>query len=158
MIRIGQGFDVHRFGEGDHLILGGVRIPHTLGVVAHSDGDVLLHAICDALLGAAGMGDIGEHFPDTDETFANADSRELLRAVRGLMHEAGYVINNIDATIILQNPKLSAYKQPMRDNISHDLDILPDQVSIKATTTEKLGFTGRDEGIAVMATACVDLP
>jgi len=158
MIRVGQGYDVHRFGEGDHIVIGGVHIEHTQGLEAHSDGDVLIHAICDALLGAAAQGDIGQHFPDTDENYAGADSRGLLKQVRGLVHAAGFVINNVDATIVAQAPKMALHIHAMRENISHDLDLLPDQVNIKATTTERLGIEGREEGISAQAVACVELP
>ena len=158
MIRVGQGYDVHRFTEGDHIVIGGVRIPHDKGIEAHSDGDVLIHALCDALLGAAALGDIGHHFPDTDAQYAGADSRELLRQVRGQLHAGGYTINNIDATIVAQAPKMAPHIHAMREHISKDLDILIDQVNIKATTTEKLGFEGRAEGISAQAIACVELP
>lgn len=158
MIRTGQGYDVHRFGEGDHVIIGGIRIAHSQGLVAHSDGDVLLHALCDALLGAAAMGDIGQHFPDTDKQYAGVDSRELIKQVRGLLHEAGYSINNIDATIVAESPKMAPHVHAMRENISSDLNILMDQVNIKATTTEKLGFEGRGEGISAQCIVCVELP
>lgn len=158
MIRTGQGYDVHRFGEGDHVIIGGSRIAHSQGLVAHSDGDVLLHALCDALLGAAAMGDIGQHFPDTDKQYAGVDSRELVKQVRGLLHEAGYSINNIDATIVAESPKMAPHVHAMRENISSDLNILMDQVNIKATTTEKLGFEGRGEGISAQCIVCVELP
>lgn len=158
MIRTGQGYDVHRFGEGDHVIIGGIRIAHSQGLVAHSDGDVLLHALCDALLGAAAMGDIGQHFPDTDKQYAGVDSRELVKQVRGLLHEAGYSINNIDATIVAESPKMAPHVHAMRENISSDLNILMDQVNIKATTTEKLGFEGRGEGISAQCIVCVELP
>ena len=158
MIRVGQGYDVHRFGEGDHITIGGVRIAHDQGLVAHSDGDVLLHALCDALLGAAALGDIGRHFPDTDAQYAGADSRELLKQVRGLLHGAGFSINNVDATIVAQSPKMAPHIHAMRENISADLDILVDQVNIKATTTEELGIEGRREAISAQAIACVELP
>ncbi len=149
--RIGQGFDVHAFGEGDHLIIGGVKIPHTAGLVAHSDGDVLLHAICDALLGALALGDIGHHFPDTDPKWRNADSRDLLRAVHQLIFSRGYVLANLDTTLIDQAPKFAPHIDRMRSNIAQDLGLSVEQVSVKATTTEKLGFTGRAEGVAAQA-------
>ncbi len=156
MIRVGQGYDVHRFGDGDAIMLGGVYIPHTHGMVAHSDGDVLLHALCDALLGAAALGDIGKHFPDTDQRYAGADSRELLRQVAELLNHAGFTVNNVDATIIAQTPAMAPHIEQMRDNIAHDLGIDRVQVNVKATTTERLGFTGRQEGIAVQAVALID--
>lgn len=151
-MKIGQGFDVHSFGEGDHLIVGGVRIPHSKGVIAHSDGDVLLHAICDALLGALALGDIGKHFPDTDAAWKDADSRKLLRAVNRLVLEKGYVLGNLDCTLIAQTPKFAPHIDQMRGSIADDLGVSVEQVSVKATTTEKLGFTGRGEGIAAQAT------
>lgn len=154
-LRIGQGFDVHRFGPGDHVVLGGVKIPHAFGLVAHSDGDVLLHALCDALLGAAALGDIGQHFPDTDANYANADSRQLLRKVRELLAKHGWSIINVDATVIAQRPKLSPHTKNMQANIQADLGCAADAVGIKATTSEGLGFTGREEGIAVQAVALI---
>jgi 2-C-methyl-D-erythritol 2,4-cyclodiphosphate synthase len=156
MIRVGQGYDVHRFGEGDHIMLGGVRIPHQQGMVAHSDGDVLIHAICDALLGAGAMGDIGHHFPDTDDQYADANSRDLLRQVVGLLRDHGFRLNNVDATIVAQAPKLAPYIQDMRRVLAEDMGIELAQVNIKATTTERLGFTGREEGIAVHAISLVE--
>ena len=158
MIRVGQGYDVHRFTGGDHIMIGGVAIAHDQGLLAHSDGDVLLHALCDALLGAAALGDIGQHFPDSDQQYAGADSRELLRQVRGLLHAAGYTVHNVDATIVAQNPKMAPHIHTMRENISQDLNLLIDQVSVKATTTEKLGFEGREEGISAQAIVCIELP
>lgn len=150
-MRIGHGYDVHRFGPGDALVLGGVTIPHDRGLVAHSDGDVLIHAVCDALLGALGEGDIGRHFPDTDPANAGIDSRLLLRRVVGLMHGAGWVLGNLDATVIAQAPRMAPYIAAMRDNLAADLAAAVAQVNVKATTTETLGFTGRREGIAVHA-------
>jgi len=150
-MRIGHGFDVHRFGEGDHIVLGGVRIKHSKGLIAHSDGDVLLHALCDALLGAAALGDIGTHFPDTDEAFEGADSRVLLRECVGLIAERGWKVANTDMTIIAQSPKLAPYKADMASNIAQDLNISLGAVNVKATTTEKLGFEGRKEGISCHA-------
>ena len=150
-IRIGQGYDVHRLAEGRDLILGGVRIPYEKGLDGHSDADVLVHAIMDAMLGAAALGDIGLLFPDTDETYKGADSLVLLQAVNKRVREAGYEVVNIDATVIAQAPKLRPYIDEMRENISHALGIAMDNVSIKATTEEKLGFTGRKEGIAAQA-------
>lgn len=152
-MRIGHGYDVHRFGEGDCIILGGVRIAHRQGLIAHSDGDVLLHALTDALLGAAGLGDIGQHFPDTDERFRGADSRELLRHALTLIQVQGWRVGNMDATIIAQAPKMAPHIPAMGDIIASDLQVGRDQVNIKATTTEKLGFVGREEGIAVHAVA-----
>lgn len=152
-MRIGHGYDVHRFGEGDFITLGGVRIAHRFGLIAHSDGDVLLHALADALLGAVALGDIGKHFPDTDPTFKGADSRALLRHVLGLVQAKGYVVGNVDATIIAQAPKMAPHIDSMRALIAADLQVELEQVNVKATTTEKLGFTGREEGIAVHAVA-----
>ncbi|MBK6737026.1 MAG: 2-C-methyl-D-erythritol 2,4-cyclodiphosphate synthase [Haliea sp.] len=150
-MRIGHGYDVHRFGPGDALVLGGVSIPHDHGLVAHSDGDVLIHAVCDALLGALGEGDIGRHFPDTDPANAGIDSRLLLRRVVELMHRAGWVLGNLDATVVAQAPRMAPYIDAMRDNLAADLAVTVAQVNVKATTTETLGFTGRREGIAVHA-------
>jgi len=156
MIRVGHGYDVHRFGEGDYIVLGGVKIPHQHGLVAHSDGDVLIHALCDALLGAAALGDIGHHFPDTDQQYAGADSRELLRRVKQLLDDEGYRLNNIDATIIAQEPKIAPYIDSMKQVLTNILEVDASQVNIKATTTEKLGFEGREEGIAVQAIALIE--
>ncbi|HON52885.1 MAG TPA: 2-C-methyl-D-erythritol 2,4-cyclodiphosphate synthase [Bacteroidales bacterium] len=152
-IRVGQGYDVHQLAEGLPFILGGIHIPHSHGMVAHSDGDVLLHAICDALLGAAGIRDIGFHFPDTSQDFKNIDSRILLRKTYELISAKGWNIANIDATVCLQKPKLLPHIPVMQETIAQDLQIDISQVSIKATTTEKLGFVGREEGIAVYAVA-----
>ncbi len=152
-IRIGHGYDVHRFGDGSFITLGGVKIPHYSGLIAHSDGDVLLHAISDALLGALALGDIGRHFPDTDPAFKGADSRCLLRHVVGLIHGKGWKVGNVDSTIIAQAPKMAPHIEEMRLRIAEDLQVEPDQVNVKATTTEKLGFAGREEGIAVHAVA-----
>jgi 2-C-methyl-D-erythritol 2,4-cyclodiphosphate synthase len=152
-MRIGHGYDVHRFCEGDFITLGGVRIPHQFGLLAHSDGDVLLHALCDALLGAAALGDIGRHFPDSDPAFKGADSRVLLRHVLGLVAAKGWKVGNVDATIVAQAPKMAPHIEDMRRLIAADLQVDLDQVNVKATTTEKLGFTGRSEGIAVHAVA-----
>jgi len=152
-MRIGHGYDVHRFGAGDFITLGGVRIPHRLGLLAHSDGDVLLHALCDALLGAAALGDIGRHFPDSDPQFKGADSRALLRHVVGLLQGKGWRVGNVDTTIVAQAPKMAPHIESMRANIAADLQVGSDQVNVKATTTEKLGFAGREEGIAVHAVA-----
>ncbi|SFA73215.1 2-C-methyl-D-erythritol 2,4-cyclodiphosphate synthase [Azotobacter beijerinckii] len=152
-MRIGHGYDVHRFGAGDFITLGGVRIPHRFGLLAHSDGDVLLHALCDALLGAAALGDIGRHFPDTDPQFKGADSRVLLRHVVALVQGKGWQVGNVDATIVAQAPKMAPHIEHMRVLIAEDLRVGTDQVNVKATTTERLGFAGREEGIAVHAVA-----
>jgi 2-C-methyl-D-erythritol 2,4-cyclodiphosphate synthase len=152
-MRIGHGYDVHRFCDGTFITLGGVQIPHKFGLLAHSDGDVLLHALSDALLGAAAMGDIGKHFPDTDPTFKGADSRVLLRHVVGLIKAKGWKVGNVDATIVAQAPKMAPHIETMRAAIAADLEVALDQVNVKATTEEKLGFTGREEGIAVHAVA-----
>jgi 2-C-methyl-D-erythritol 2,4-cyclodiphosphate synthase len=150
-LRIGQGIDVHAFGDGTFVTLAGVQIPHTHGLIAHSDGDVLLHALSDALLGALALGDIGRHFPDTDATYKGADSRVLLRHVYALIQAKGFALVNADITVACERPKLAQYNEPMRHNIANDLGVSMDQVSVKATTTEKLGFTGRQEGILVTA-------
>jgi len=155
-IRIGQGVDVHAFGDGDKVVLGGVAIPHNQGLVAHSDGDVLLHALSDALLGALALGDIGKHFPDTDAQYKNADSRTLLRLVYAKVKEKKYVISNADVTIVAQAPKMAPHIFAMRERISLDLQCDVDQVSVKATTTEGLGFNGRGEGITVFATVLIE--
>jgi len=152
-MRIGHGYDVHRFGEGTFITLGGVRIPHTCGLLAHSDGDVLLHALCDALLGAAALGDIGKHFPDTDPQFKGADSRVLLRHVVAQVRARGWQVGNVDATIVAQAPKMAPHIETMRTSVAEDLEVEMDQINVKATTTEKLGFVGREEGIAVHAVA-----
>jgi 2-C-methyl-D-erythritol 2,4-cyclodiphosphate synthase len=152
-MRIGHGYDVHRFGEGDFITLGGVRIPHKFSLIAHSDGDVLLHALADALLGAAALGDIGRHFPDTDPQFKGADSRVLLRHVLKQVQGKGWKVGNVDATIVAQAPKMAPHIETMRALIAEDLQVAIDQVNVKATTTEKLGFTGREEGLAVHAVA-----
>jgi 2-C-methyl-D-erythritol 2,4-cyclodiphosphate synthase len=149
--RIGQGFDVHAFAENRKLIIGGVEILHERGLLGHSDADVLLHAICDALLGAAGLGDIGRHYPDNDAKFKDIDSRELLRDVCDQIRDLGWRVGNVDATIIAQAPKMSPHIPDMEENIADDLDIALEQVNVKATTTERLGFTGRGEGIAAQA-------
>lgn len=150
-MRIGHGFDVHRFGPGDHLVIGGLTLPFDAGFVAHSDGDVLLHAISDALLGACALGDIGHHFPDTDPDFQGADSRVLLRKVYDLVTQAGWQLGNLDATLMAQAPKMAPHIPAMRALIADDLKVERGQVSVKATTTERLGFTGRGEGIAAEA-------
>ena len=150
-MRIGHGYDVHAFGDGDHIMLCGVRIAHQNGLMAHSDGDVALHALTDALLGALALGDIGHHFPDDDPTFEGADSRQLLRQVMALVKARGFVLGNADLTIIAQAPKLASHIAAMRQNLSEDLGGDIDLINVKATTTEKLGFVGREEGIAVHA-------
>ena len=150
-MRIGHGYDVHRFGAGEAIVLGGVRIPHHRGLEAHSDGDVLIHAICDALLGAIGQGDIGRHFPDTDPANAGIDSRVLLRRVVGLVQAAGWELANLDATLVAQAPRMAPHIDSMRANLAADLAADISRVNVKATTTEKLGFTGREEGIAAHA-------
>ncbi len=152
-LRIGNGFDVHRFAPERKLILCGVEIPHSEGLLGHSDADVALHALCDAILGAAALRDIGYHFPDTDPAYAGADSRRLLRRVVELIAEKGYGIGNVDITIIAQAPKLLPFIESMRANVARDLGVDLDCVSVKATTTERLGFTGRREGIAAQASA-----
>lgn len=153
MTRIGSGFDVHAFGTGDHVMLGGVRVPHVRGVIAHSDGDVVIHALCDAIFGALALGDIGRHFPPTDERWRGADSRQFLRHAAALMREHGYVLGNADVTVIGEAPKVGPHAQAMREQLADDLGSDIGRISVKATTTEKLGFTGRGEGIA--AQACV---
>lgn len=150
-MRIGHGYDVHRFGDGNFVTLGGVQIPFHKGLVAHSDGDVLIHALCDALLGACALGDIGRHFPDTDPQYKGIDSRQLLRHVIALVNKQGWQLANMDATIIAQAPKMAPYIEQMRELLTKDMQVKLEQINIKATTTEKLGFTGREEGIAVHA-------
>ncbi len=149
--RIGQGFDVHAFAPDRKLILGGVEIPHPMGLLGHSDADVLLHAVTDALLGAAGLGDIGRLYPDHDPQYAGADSRVLLRGALLAVHRAGWRVGNVDATIIAQLPKISPYAPKMRDHLAEDLQVAPEAVNIKGKTTERLGFTGRGEGMAAEA-------
>jgi 2-C-methyl-D-erythritol 2,4-cyclodiphosphate synthase len=156
MIRVGHGYDVHRFKEGGEVILGGVHIPYEQGLEAHSDGDVVLHALSDALLGAAALGDIGKHFPDTDPDFKGADSRVLLRHVYGIVQEKGYRLVNADITIIAQAPKMAPHITAMCRNIADDLNVDVDCINVKATTTEKLGFEGRKEGIAVQAVVLIE--
>jgi 2-C-methyl-D-erythritol 2,4-cyclodiphosphate synthase len=155
-MRIGTGYDVHRLGEGLPLWLGGVQVPHHHGLIGHSDADVLLHAICDALLGAAALGDIGKHFPDTDPQYKGISSLKLLAHVGVLLREHGYTVGNIDATVVAQCPKLAPYIQQMRSNIADTLGIAVDLVSVKATTTEHLGFEGREEGISAQAVALLN--
>jgi 2-C-methyl-D-erythritol 2,4-cyclodiphosphate synthase len=150
-MRIGQGYDVHAFGDGDHLVIGGVRIAHARGIVAHSDGDVVIHALCDAILGALALGDIGQHFPPTGAHWRDADSRTFLRHAVELMTRNGYALGNADVTVVCERPKIAPHAAGMRANLAADLDCDVDRVSIKATTSEKLGFTGREEGIAAHA-------
>ena len=154
--RIGQGYDVHRLAEGETLWLGGVLVPHSKGTVAHSDGDVLIHAICDALLGAANMRDIGFHFPPTDDQYKGIDSKVLLRKVITIIGTRGFTIGNIDATVALQAPRLSPYMDNIRKTLAQTMEIEEEDISIKATTTERLGFTGRGEGIAAEAMVLLD--
>ena len=149
--RIGQGFDVHAFGDGDHVMLGGVRVPHARGVLAHSDGDVVLHALCDAILGALALGDIGKHFPPSDARWKGADSRAFVRHCDALIREHGWKVGNCDLSVVCERPKVGPHAMAMRETIAADLGIDIDRVSVKATTTETLGFTGRGEGIAAQA-------
>lgn len=151
MLRIGQGFDAHRFGAMRRLVLAGVDVPHTTGLIAHSDGDVVIHALCDALLGAAGMDDIGQLFPDSDPKYKNVDSRFLLRQVRDLLYQREWRVVNIDITVVAQVPKIAPFRNIMRDTLAGDLGIDAGLINIKATTTEGMGFTGRCEGIAAFA-------
>lgn len=153
MIRIGQGFDAHAFNEGGRLVLGGVEIPHDRGLEAHSDGDVAIHALCDALLGALALGDIGGHFPDSSADFKGIDSRILLRRVAALVAAQGYRVGNVDVTVIAERPRLAPRIPLMRERLAADLAVAAGQVSVKATTTERMGFTGRGEGIAAQAAA-----
>lgn len=155
-MRIGQGYDAHKFKPGDFIMLGGVKIPFHKGMAAHSDGDVLIHAICDALLGAAALGDIGKHFPDTDPALKGIDSRILLRKVAELLTENGFKIVNIDATVVAQKPKISPYLFEMKKILACDLNLTIDEINIKGTTTEGMGFTGREEGIASYAVCLID--
>ncbi|HEY4556262.1 MAG TPA: 2-C-methyl-D-erythritol 2,4-cyclodiphosphate synthase [Lysobacter sp.] len=150
-VRIGQGYDVHAFTDGDHVMLGGVRVPHERGVLAHSDGDVALHALCDAVLGAAALGDIGTHFPPSDPQWRDADSRAFVRHCASLVAARGWRVGNVDVTVVCERPKVGPHAQAMRACIAADLGIDVDAVSVKATTSERLGFTGRGEGIAAMA-------
>ena len=156
MTRFGMGYDVHRLVEGRKLIIGGVEIPHTLGLLGHSDVDVLLHAVADALLGAAAMGDIGRHFPDTDPRFEGADSMKLLAHVVELLTEKGYKVGNVDATIVAQKPKMKDFIPQMNENIARVLGVESDQINVKATTEEKLGFTGTEQGISAYAVAGIE--
>jgi 2-C-methyl-D-erythritol 4-phosphate cytidylyltransferase / 2-C-methyl-D-erythritol 2,4-cyclodiphosphate synthase len=155
-MRIGQGFDVHTFGDGDHVVLGGVRIAHERGVVAHSDGDVVIHALCDALLGALGKGDIGRHFPDTDPRYRGADSRLFLRTVATMVRAAGYGLVNADVTVLAEAPRIAAHRGAMAANLAQDLDVAPELINIKATTTERMGFVGRGEGLAAQAAVLLE--
>lgn len=155
-MRIGHGYDVHKFGAGDHLVLGGESIPFDYGFIAHSDGDVLLHAVCDALLGACALGDIGQHFPDTDPKYKGINSRELLSHVYQLVREQGFQVTNLDCTIVAQAPKMAPHIPAMRSNLAADLEATVGQINVKATTTEKLGFCGRGEGIAVYAVVLLE--
>ncbi|MDO6459906.1 2-C-methyl-D-erythritol 2,4-cyclodiphosphate synthase [Granulosicoccaceae sp. 1_MG-2023] len=155
-LRIGNGYDVHAFTEGDHVVIGGVRIAHTQALKAHSDGDVALHALCDALLGAAALGDIGRHYPDTDAAFAAIDSRVLVRDVAAKLRALGYDCVNVDVTIVAQAPKMAPHIGAMCAHIADDLGVATDAVNVKATTTEKLGFTGREEGIAAYAVCLIE--
>ena len=155
-IRIGHGFDVHAFGDGDHVMLGGVRVPHARGVLAHSDGDVALHALCDAILGALALGDIGKHFPPSDARWKGADSRAFVRHCDALIRERGWRVGNCDITVICERPKVGPHAQAMRATIAADLGIAVDAVNVKATTTEKLGFVGRAEGLAAQASVLIE--
>ena len=155
-MRIGHGYDVHRFGDGDAVVLGGVTIAHDRGLVAHSDGDVLLHALCDALLGACALGDIGKHFPDTDPAYKGADSRALLRHCYGLVKQHGYRLGNADLTLLAQAPRVSPFTAQMCVNIAADLECGVERINVKATTTEKLGYVGRREGLAAHAVVLLE--
>jgi 2-C-methyl-D-erythritol 2,4-cyclodiphosphate synthase len=155
-VRIGQGFDVHAFAAGRKLVIGGVEIAHARGLLGHSDADVLLHAICDALLGAAGLGDIGQHYPDSSPQYADVDSRVLLRSTAAKLKERNLKVINVDATIIAEAPRMAPHIPRMIGNIAADLAVAPSQVNVKATTTERLGFVGRDEGIAALAVALIE--
>jgi 2-C-methyl-D-erythritol 2,4-cyclodiphosphate synthase len=154
--RIGQGYDVHAFGPGDHVTLGGVKIPHTHGIKAHSDGDVLLHALCDALLGAAGLGDIGMHFPDTDPKWRGTDSRMFVRHAYELLKAQGWRVVNVDSTVLAEAPRLGKHREAMRANIAADLNIDASCVNVKATTTEGMGYIGRREGLACQAVVLIE--
>ncbi len=156
MMRIGHGYDVHALVAGRDLILGGVKIPHAKGLLGHSDADALIHAVCDACLGAAGLGDIGRHFPDSDPQYKNIDSRILLRKVKEALQTKGWKVANVDATVITQAPKLSPYMEQMVKNLASDLDVSSDSINVKASTTEKLGFAGREEGIAAHAVVLLE--
>ena len=155
-MRIGQGFDVHAFGDGDHVMLGGVRIPHGRGVVAHSDGDVIIHALCDAVLGGLGEGDIGRHFPDSDPRYRGADSRVFLRTVARMMREAGFRLVNADVTVLAEAPRIAVHRDAIATNLAADLNVEPRFINIKATTTERMGFVGRGEGLAALASVLLE--
>ncbi|HEX4051715.1 MAG TPA: 2-C-methyl-D-erythritol 2,4-cyclodiphosphate synthase [Steroidobacteraceae bacterium] len=155
-MRVGSGFDVHGFGPGDSVVLGGVRVPHNRGVVAHSDGDVLLHALVDAMLGAAGLGDIGQHFPDSDPQWRGADSMRFLAAAVQMLARRGQRVINVDLTLLAQSPRISVWRDQIRSNIALQLALRESDVNLKATTTEHLGFIGRNEGLAAMATVLID--
>jgi 2-C-methyl-D-erythritol 2,4-cyclodiphosphate synthase len=155
-MRIGQGFDVHAFGEGNHVVLGGVRIDYPKGVVAHSDGDVVIHALCDAVLGALGLGDIGQHFPDNDPSLRGADSRVFLREVTARMHAAGLTLVNADVTVLAEAPRIAKHRIAMAENLAADLGVAAGRINIKATTTERMGFIGRGEGLAASAAVLLD--
>ena len=150
-LRIGHGYDVHAFADGDHVMLGGVRVPHARGIQAHSDGDVVIHALCDAILGALALGDIGRHFPPSDARWAGADSREFLRHCRALAAERGWMIGNADITVVCERPRVGPHVDAIRTALAFELNVAMDAISVKATTTERLGFTGREEGIAAQA-------
>lgn len=156
MMRVGTGYDVHRLVAGRPLVLGGVRIPHALGLLGHSDADALLHAVCDALLGAAALGDLGRHFPSGDPRYENADSRELLRTVVALLGAQGWRASNLDCTVVAERPRLAPYIEAMRDTLAGLLGLTRDRVSVKATTTEGLGYIGREEGIAAQAVVLIE--
>ena len=156
-MRIGHGYDAHRFTEGRPLVIGGVEVPFDRGLAAHSDGDVLIHAVCDAVLGALGLGDIGKHFPDTSDAYAGIDSRVLLGEVAARMRSGGYRLGNLDVTLIAQVPKMAPFISNMVENLAADLDADPERVNVKATTTERMGFTGREEGIACHAVCILEL-
>lgn len=156
MIRVGSGFDIHAFGPGDHVMLGGVRIAHVAGVRAHSDGDVLLHALCDALLGAAGLGDIGQHFPDSDPRWRGAPSSGFIEAAVSMLRERGWQVVNADLTLLAEAPRIGAHREAIRTCVAALLHVAPDAVNLKATTTERLGFVGRDEGLAAQASVLIE--
>jgi 2-C-methyl-D-erythritol 2,4-cyclodiphosphate synthase len=158
MIRVGSGFDVHAFGPGDHVMLGGLRVAHAQGVVAHSDGDVLLHALCDALLGAAGLGDIGQHFPDSDPRWRAAASGQFVRHAVQLLRERGFRIANADLTLLCEAPRIAVHREAIRASIAALLELAPEAVNLKATTTEKMGFLGRGEGLAAEAVVLIERP
>ncbi|MGA9334798.1 MAG: 2-C-methyl-D-erythritol 2,4-cyclodiphosphate synthase [Rudaea sp.] len=155
-MRIGQGIDIHAFGPGDHVVIGGVRIAHSRGVVAHSDGDVAIHSLCDAILGALALGDIGTHFPASDERWRDADSRTFLRHCAKLMRQAGFALGNADITVVCESPKIAPHALTMRTHLASDLDCAVDRISVKATTSEKLGFSGRNEGLAAFAVVLIE--